>query len=296
MTADLFPTALSPEQRLTLALLLALLIHAGLLTTLSPSQPAEPADSPVLSLNLSLWQQPGGTPGTGPTTVPLAASTRVPDAAAKPAAVPSPADAPEQPPVAVPALRASLPRREPDARPEPVLRRAPDAPREAAGAQPSPPAAALADHDQRSLTPLNGADRWQRDLEVVPLDSGELEPDDTAHEPLPDSMALSTLEGVYLEGWRRKVERVGTLNFPRDVRQLGLSSGPTLAVTIRADGSLQSITLLASSGHSALDTAARRIVQQAAPFAPFPPELRRYTPVLSIVRKWKFEQGRVSSR
>lgn len=295
MTADLFPTALSPEQRLTLALLLALLIHTGLLTTLSPGQPAEPADSPVLSLNLSLWQQSGATQGTASARVPLTTATSVPAAGAEPMAVPLPVAAPEQSAVAVPALHADLPRRQSKARPESVLHQAPDAPRETVGAQPTFPAA-LDDHAQRALAPLSDASPWESDLDVMPAASSEHDPDDTTHDPFPDSMVLSTLEGVYLESWRRQVERVGTRNFPREVRRLGLSSGPTLAVTIRADGSLQSITLLTSSGNSALDSAARRIVQQAAPFAPFPPELRRFTSVLSIVRKWQFEQGKVSSR
>jgi hypothetical protein len=37
------------------------------------------------------------------------------------------------------------------------------------------------------------------------------------------------------------------------------------------------------------------MVQAAAPYAPFPPELRRQTRVLRIVRKWKFEHGRMLS-
>jgi protein TonB len=40
-----------------------------------------------------------------------------------------------------------------------------------------------------------------------------------------------------------------------------------------------------------LDDAAIRIVRMAAPFAPFPPELRKDVDRLEIIRTWKFEKG-----
>jgi len=108
-----------------------------------------------------------------------------------------------------------------------------------------------------------------------------------------DNQSLSTLKNFYEENWARKVERMGSI--PAEASRLNLSTGPTLAATIRADGSVQSITVLRSSGHAAIDQAARRMVEAAAPYAPFPPELRRQTSTLRIVRKWKFEHGRMLS-
>ncbi|MFO1430604.1 MAG: TonB family protein [Candidatus Competibacteraceae bacterium] len=107
------------------------------------------------------------------------------------------------------------------------------------------------------------------------------------------SPSLTSLKNFYEESWARKVERLGSI--PAEALQLNLSTGPTLAVAIRADGSVQSITVLRSSGHVSIDESARRMVQAAAPYAPFPPELRRQTSVLRIVRKWKFEHGRMLS-
>lgn len=57
------------------------------------------------------------------------------------------------------------------------------------------------------------------------------------------------------------------------------------------DGSLNRVDINRSSGYKVLDEAARRIVQMASPFAPFPPEIRRDTDILEITRTWYFTQG-----
>ena len=62
-------------------------------------------------------------------------------------------------------------------------------------------------------------------------------------------------------------------------------------VAIRPDGSLKEVELLESSGHPVLDDAALRIVKLAAPFAPFPDELRKSTDVLEIIRTWQFRRN-----
>ncbi len=104
-------------------------------------------------------------------------------------------------------------------------------------------------------------------------------------------------EAAYIHAWQRKVERIGTLNYPAEARARNLYGKLTLKVSIRADGSLEKVQLLESSGIPMLDLAARKIVHLAAPFAPLPPEIRRETDVLEIVRIWRFEPGnRFSSR
>jgi protein TonB len=54
---------------------------------------------------------------------------------------------------------------------------------------------------------------------------------------------------------------------------------------------LKDVELLQSSGHRVLDDAAIRIVRLAAPFAPFPDELRQTTDVLEIIRTWQFKKN-----
>jgi len=62
-------------------------------------------------------------------------------------------------------------------------------------------------------------------------------------------------------------------------------------VTIRPDGSVESIDLDRSSGLKILDQAAFRIVQMAGPFAAFPESIRKDTDLLVITRTWFFAQG-----
>lgn len=94
----------------------------------------------------------------------------------------------------------------------------------------------------------------------------------------------------YEEDWRAKIERVGTLNYPAEARGK-LYGTLRLTVTIRPDGTVDSIDLDRSSGLKVLDQAAFRIVQMAAPFAVFPPDIRKDTDLLVITRTWFFAQG-----
>lgn len=94
----------------------------------------------------------------------------------------------------------------------------------------------------------------------------------------------------YEEDWRAKIERVGTVNYPAEARGK-LYGTLRLTVTIRPDGSVESIDLDRSSGLKILDQAAFRIVQMAGPFAAFPESIRKDTDLLVITRTWFFAQG-----
>lgn len=94
----------------------------------------------------------------------------------------------------------------------------------------------------------------------------------------------------YEEDWRAKIERVGTVNYPAEARGK-LYGTLRLTVTIRPDGSVESIDLDRSSGLKILDQAAFRIVQLAGPFAAFPESIRKDTDLLVITRTWFFAQG-----
>lgn len=92
----------------------------------------------------------------------------------------------------------------------------------------------------------------------------------------------------YVEDWRLKIERIGKRNYPAEARAQNLYGSLELAVVIRADGALQEVRLLRSSGHAVLDQAAQDIVRMAAPYAPFPPTLAAEFRSLEVVRKWSF--------
>ena len=97
--------------------------------------------------------------------------------------------------------------------------------------------------------------------------------------------------GFYAADWARKVTRVGEMNFPDMARRLNTSAGPLLEVAIRADGGLREVRIVRSSGHTELDQAAQRIVKMAAPYPPFPSELRQETDLLRIEAPWRFDPG-----
>ena len=91
----------------------------------------------------------------------------------------------------------------------------------------------------------------------------------------------------YVEDWRLKVERIGTLNYPEAARGK-LYGSLVLTVILNAEGNVARIEMDRSSGHRVLDDAARRIVQMASPYAAFPPDIRRDTDELAITRTWYF--------
>ncbi len=107
--------------------------------------------------------------------------------------------------------------------------------------------------------------------------------------------ARSAVDAYYLQSWRRKVESIGNLNYPDEARRQGLYGSLRLLVSITPDGGLKEVRVLDSSGHKVLDDAAVRIVRLAAPYAPFPPEMRAETDVLEIIRTWQFRRNHYSS-
>lgn len=112
-----------------------------------------------------------------------------------------------------------------------------------------------------------------------------------ASRPRRKAINASTQEYIYasyLTTWRKKVERIGNLNYPDEAKRKKLHGDLLLHVAVKADGSVQTIRVVHSSGHKILDDAAIRIVRLAAPFSPFPPEIRKQVDILDITRTWQF--------
>lgn len=96
---------------------------------------------------------------------------------------------------------------------------------------------------------------------------------------------------VYLDSWRRKIERVGTMNFPDAARRRRMSGTPVIEVTIGADGKLLRTVIRRSSGHAEIDEAAIRILKLAAPYDPFPAALGAKHDQVRIAYEWQFLGG-----
>ena len=173
--------------------------------------------------------------------------------------------------------------------PEPVRREvltAPKADRKIATA-PSQPEPAVAEPER----PTSGLDLLDSAVAIARMEaeiSRKLE--EYATRPRKKFIGARAKEyrfAQYVEDWRQKIERVGTLNYPAAARGR-LYGSLLLLVAIRADGSIERIEVQRSSGEPVLDEAAKRIVELAAPFAPFPSDIRRDTDILEIARTWTF--------
>jgi protein TonB len=101
----------------------------------------------------------------------------------------------------------------------------------------------------------------------------------------------SSVVAPYLDEWRRKVERLGTLNYPGIARRLDTRVSPVLAVELGADGRLLRVSIQRSSGQADVDQAALEILRLASPFDPFPRDMARQYPRLRFAYEWRFDRG-----
>lgn len=99
--------------------------------------------------------------------------------------------------------------------------------------------------------------------------------------------AQASRDAAYLDAWRARIETIGTRHYPDKARGR-IYGSLRITVSVRADGSIANIEIDQPSPHAVLNQAARRIVQLAAPFPPFPPDIARDTDVLVITRTWHF--------
>jgi protein TonB len=95
----------------------------------------------------------------------------------------------------------------------------------------------------------------------------------------------------YMRAWVAKVERIGNLNYPSELRQKKLHGDLVLTVGIRRNGTVESIDIMRSSGVREVDLAAVRIVKMCAPYSVLPDNLSEQVDILHITRTWRFETG-----
>ena len=98
-------------------------------------------------------------------------------------------------------------------------------------------------------------------------------------------------DALYLDSWRKRIESVGNLNYPQAARQQQIYGNLRLLVALNPDGTLNEVLIMQSSNSAVLDRAAVEIVNLAAPFEPFPEELRGQYDILEIIRTWRFQEG-----
>jgi periplasmic protein TonB len=109
----------------------------------------------------------------------------------------------------------------------------------------------------------------------------------------PDTKASNL--APYLDAWRRKVERVGTLNFPSAARRPDYSGSPVIEVALGSDGRLIEATIQRPSSHPEIDQAALQILRLASPFEPFPPALAHSYSAVRFAYQWEFAGGQLGT-
>ena len=145
---------------------------------------------------------------------------------------------------------------------------------------------------QKNAATNSGDDLVQKALEIARLEA-QINKSWDAYQKLPRRKFIGarTQEyrfAQYIEDWRVKVERIGNLNYPEQARRQKIYGKLQLSVSIRKDGSVETIEVSKSSGQRILDAAAMRIVKLAAPYSPLPPNITKDTDILTITRTWSF--------
>jgi protein TonB len=161
------------------------------------------------------------------------------------------------------------------------------APRKTVSATPSPPRTR---HSKLTAAELLA----QRSREIQRI-TAELERKTRAYAKRPRRKFInaSTKEykyAFYQEAWRKKVKRIGELNYPEEATRRRLYGKVVVHTAIRADGTLEGVDVVRSSGIKVLDDAAIRAVRLAAPFAPFPEDIASETDILDITRTFSYQK------
>ena len=93
---------------------------------------------------------------------------------------------------------------------------------------------------------------------------------------------------LYFEAWQKKVERMGSMNYPEAAIINNSFNNLVMKVTINSNGLINKIVIIKSSGSEELDIAAAEIVRNGSPYAPFSEQMKRGVDQVNITRIWKF--------
>jgi protein TonB len=142
--------------------------------------------------------------------------------------------------------------------------------------------------------PLSGADLVNSTLALARLEAQVArQMEEYSKRPRKQFIGARTQESrfaMYVEAWRLKIERIGNLNYP-DSAKGRIYGSLRLTISIKPDGSVDDVQIDRPAEYKVLNDAALKIVRLSAPFAPFPPEIRKDTDLLVITRTWTFAPG-----
>ena len=136
----------------------------------------------------------------------------------------------------------------------------------------------------------NGLDELQENNQQVAMvskDSSSQDQSQFSVRRLESNSTLESYETIYLNAWQRKVETAGYYEISRkDITQGNFKV--QIRSIIDSMGNLIGADILKSSGNSSMDALALKILQQSAPFQPFPQDMAVNYQQLEIIRDWNF--------
>ena len=136
----------------------------------------------------------------------------------------------------------------------------------------------------------NGLDLLQKNNQQVAMvskDSSSQDQSQFSVRRLESNSTLESYETIYLNAWQRKVETAGYYEISRkDIIQGNFKV--QIRSIIDSMGNLIGVDILKSSGNSSIDALALKILQQSAPFEPFPQDMAVNYQQLEIIRDWNF--------
>ena len=143
------------------------------------------------------------------------------------------------------------------------------------------------DMQGRSNSGFDSIQRNNQQAAMVTRDSNPQDKSQLSVRRLESNSTLESYETIYLNAWQRQVETTGYFQISqKDILQGNFKV--QIRSIIDSMGNLIGADILKSSGNSSMDALALRILQQAAPFEPFPRDMAANYQQLEIIRDWNF--------
>ena len=143
------------------------------------------------------------------------------------------------------------------------------------------------DMQGRSDSGFDSIQRNNQQAAMVTRDSNPQDQSQLSVRRLESNSTLESYETIYLNAWQRQVETTGYFQISqKDILQGNFKV--QIRSIIDSMGNLIGADILKSSGNSSMDALALKILQQAAPFEPFPVDMAANYQQLEIIRDWNF--------
>ena len=143
------------------------------------------------------------------------------------------------------------------------------------------------DMQGRSNSGFDSIQRNNQQAAMVTRDSNPQDQSQFSVRRLESNSTLEIYETIYLNAWQRQVETTGYFQISqKDILQGNFKV--QIRSIIDSMGNLIGADILKSSGNSSMDDLALKILQQAAPFEPFPGDMAANYQQLEIIRDWNF--------